>query len=90
MNILLCQHGGSGNHGCEALARTAEMLLRKAFPQGGITLYSYRLGDDELYLRDSAMTLAGLRDLAGLSRLCRPSDLAGLAGLSRRLCRPFR
>ena len=32
MNILLCQHGGSGNHGCEALARTAEMLLRKAFP----------------------------------------------------------
>ena len=65
MNILLCQHGGSGNHGCEALARTAEMLLRKAFPQGGITLYSYRLGDDELYLRDSAMTLAGLRDLPG-------------------------
>ena len=65
MNILLCQHGGSGNHGCEALARTAEMLLRKAFPQGNITLYSYRLGDDELYLRDSAMTLAGLRDLPG-------------------------
>ena len=38
MNILLCQHGGSGNHGCEALARTAEMLLRKACPQGIITL----------------------------------------------------
>ena len=65
MKILLCQHGGSGNHGCEALARTSEMLLRKAFPQAEITLYSYRLGDDELYLRDSAMTLTGLRGLPG-------------------------
>ena len=65
MNILLCQHGGSGNHGCEALARTAELLLRKAFPAARITLYSYRLGDDELYLRDSEMTLTGLRGLPG-------------------------
>jgi len=65
MKILLCQHGGSGNHGCEALARTAEMLLRKAFPQAEITLYSYRLGDDECYLRDSEMTLTGLRSLPG-------------------------
>ncbi len=65
MNILLCQHGGSGNHGCEALARTAELLLRKAFPDAYITLYSYRLGDDERYLRDSAMTLTGLRALPG-------------------------
>ena len=65
MNILLCQHGGSGNHGCEALARTSELLLRKAFPEAEITLYSYRLGDDELYLRDSEMTLAGLRGLPG-------------------------
>ncbi len=65
MNILLCQHGGSGNHGCEALARTAEMLLRKAFPCADITLYSYRLGDDERYLRDSEMTLTGLRGLPG-------------------------
>ena len=65
MKILLCQHGGSGNHGCEALARTAEMLLRKAFPEAELTLYSYRLGEDELYLRDSKMTLAGLRGLPG-------------------------
>ena len=65
MNILLCQHGGSGNHGCEALARTAELLLRQAFPDAVITLYSYRLGDDELYLRDSKMTLTGLRGLPG-------------------------
>lgn len=65
MNILLYQHGGSGNHGCEALARTAELLLRKAFPDAVITLYSYRLGDDELYLRDSEMTLTGLRGLPG-------------------------
>ena len=65
MKILLCQHGGSGNHGCEALARTAEMLLRKAFPQAEITLYSYRLGDDECYLRDSEMMLTGLRSLPG-------------------------
>ena len=65
MKILLCQHGGSGNHGCEALARTAELLLRKAFPESRITLYSYRLGDDERYMSDSAMTLTGLRGLPG-------------------------
>ena len=65
MNILLCQYGGSGNHGCEALARTAEILLHNAFANAEITLYSYRLGDDELYLRDSKMTLTGLRALPG-------------------------
>ncbi len=65
MNILLCQHGGSGNHGCEALARTAQLLLREAFPGCAITLYSYRLEDDRQYLRDTDMTLTGLRSLPG-------------------------
>lgn len=65
MKILLCQHGGSGNHGCEALARTAQLLLLEAFPGCAITLYSYRLEDDRQYLRDTDMTLTGLRSLPG-------------------------
>ena len=28
--ILLYQHGGSGNHGCEALVRTTASLCREA------------------------------------------------------------
>ena len=65
MKILVCQHGGSGNHGCEALARTTEKLLREAYPDADITLYSYRPGDDEKYLSDSSMTLTGIRKLPG-------------------------
>lgn len=65
MKILLCQHGGSGNHGCEALARTARQLLQEAFPGCTITLYSYRLEDDLQYLRDTDMKLTGLRRLPG-------------------------
>jgi len=32
MNILLCQHGGSGNHGCEALPARPNCCFEKPFP----------------------------------------------------------
>lgn len=62
--ILICQHGGSSNHGCEALARTTAALIAELPAQCQVTLYSYRKGDDEKYLRD----VPNLR-IAGLDRL---------------------
>ena len=62
--ILICQHGGSGNHGCEALARTVIQRLRRCQEQVHITLYSYHIAQDQLYLSD----VPGLH-LAGLDKL---------------------
>lgn len=64
-NILICQHGGSGNHGCEALARTVVDLLRQAEPDCRITLYTYHLPEDRRYLSDLPVELCGLRRLPG-------------------------
>jgi polysaccharide pyruvyl transferase WcaK-like protein/coenzyme F420-reducing hydrogenase beta subunit len=64
--ILICQHGGSGNHGCEALARAAVRLLQQAAPECCIELYSYRKGDDVKYLKDlRELHISGLRHLPG-------------------------
>lgn len=64
-NILICQHGGSGNHGCEALARTVVGLLRQAEPDCRITLYTYHLSEDHRYLSDLGVEIRGLRSLPG-------------------------
>jgi polysaccharide pyruvyl transferase WcaK-like protein/coenzyme F420-reducing hydrogenase beta subunit len=65
--ILIYQHGGSGNHGCEALARSTVQLLRQAQPECHIELYSYRKGDDEKYLQDlQGLHISGLRHLPGM------------------------
>ena len=50
--ILICQHGGSSNHGCEALARTTLSLIEGLNEPCEVTLYSYRVGDDKKYLAD--------------------------------------
>lgn len=64
--ILICQHGGSGNHGCEALARTVIQYLRQSQEQVHITLYSYHIAQDQLYLSDvPGLHLAGLDKLPG-------------------------
>ena len=61
--ILLYQHGGSGNHGCEALVRTTYSLIKKAFPASEITLYSFKINDDIKYLNDLPIKVVGLRSL---------------------------
>ena len=63
--ILLCQHGGSGNHGCEALVRTVYALIKDASPESEITLYSYKKGDDEVYLSDLPVKIEGLTSFPG-------------------------
>lgn len=62
--ILICQHGGSSNHGCEALARTTVSLIGELPDECEVTLYSYRVNDDKKYLAD----IPGLR-ITGLSGL---------------------
>ncbi|MCL1816551.1 MAG: polysaccharide pyruvyl transferase family protein [Clostridiales bacterium] len=65
-NILICQHGGSANHGCEALVRGTVQLLRQVETDCHIELYSYRKNDDEKYLKDlSELHISGLRHLPG-------------------------
>lgn len=64
--ILICQHGGSSNHGCEALARTTLSLIEGLNEPCEVTLYSYRVGDDKKYLADlPQLRIAGLQHLPG-------------------------
>ena len=64
--ILICQHGGSNNHGCEALARTVVDLLKKAEAGAEITLYSYSVPEDRRLLRDvEGLEIRGLDHLPG-------------------------
>ncbi len=66
MQVLIHQHGGSGNHGCEALIRSTYALVKQALPDAQITLYSYRLSDDQKYLADlSDLKVTGLISLPG-------------------------
>ncbi len=60
--ILICQHGGSKNHGCEALARTVSAM----FPGDELTLYSFRAPEDREFLSDvSNLTVRGFDALPG-------------------------
>lgn len=61
-HVLICQHGGSKNHGCEALARTVHTLIRTADPSARITLYTYNLPEDIAFLGSSY-------DICGLDHL---------------------
>ncbi|MCR4963261.1 MAG: polysaccharide pyruvyl transferase family protein [Firmicutes bacterium] len=64
--ILICQHGGSANHGCEALARTVIQQIRQIDGDCRIVLYSYNTPEDKKYLADIPdLTICGLRRLPG-------------------------
>ncbi len=64
--ILICQHGGSSNHGCEALARTTVALIEALPEPCQVTLYSYRVNDDKKYLSDlPQVRIAGLQRMPG-------------------------
>ena len=56
--IAMYAHGGSANHGCEAIIRTVTSSLAKALPGSRFTLVSVRKGEDERYLgTDSGMAV---------------------------------
>lgn len=51
--IRLYSHGGSGNHGCEALVRsTAKILKSSGLAKDGIVLYSYAPEEDKKYISE--------------------------------------
>ena len=53
-NVLLYGHGGSNNHGCEALVRTITELVRENIEDANVILYSnnpasdYKWGVDKI------------------------------------------
>ena len=52
MNVILYGHGGSGNHGCEAIVRSTKKIINH-----NIILYSNRSFEDKKYLLDSICTV---------------------------------
>jgi hypothetical protein len=54
--IALYYHGGSKNHGCEAIARSSYKLLKNF----DLTLFSFMKDDDLNYHLDSLMSLEQL------------------------------
>ena len=55
MNIILFAHGGSFNHGCEALVRSTTKILRAKCPNAKITLFSYGKAEDVKYGVDNVV-----------------------------------
>lgn len=47
LRFALYGHGGSDNHGCEALAKTTARLVRARFPDARVSLLSYAPEEDE-------------------------------------------
>ena len=54
MKIALYMHGGSGNHGCEALVRTISNVLK---PLGDVTVFSKRATEDIKYIPELKSSL---------------------------------
>ena len=52
MKILFYTHGGSGNHGCEAILRTGIQLVKNIDNSAVITVLSYRPEEDRKYIKD--------------------------------------
>ena len=62
MKIILYPHGGSGNHGCEAIVRST----RKIIPNHSITLFSSQKDEDKKYALDKICSIKD--EQASLSR----------------------
>lgn len=66
MKVALYMHGGSGNHGCEALVRTVSEIFDKV---GTVTLFSKEPDEDKKYISDINVVSCGnplsKRTLAG-------------------------
>lgn len=58
MKLILYSHGGSGNHGCEAIVRGTCKIIQKSIVPNDVVLLSYRLADDRKYLADFPVVVA--------------------------------
>ncbi len=47
MKYAFYSHGGSQNHGCEAIIRTLSSMIKKEKPEAFIKLYSFKKAEDE-------------------------------------------
>lgn len=47
MKYAFYSHGGSQNHGCEAIVRTLSSMIKKENPDAYIKLYSFKKAEDE-------------------------------------------
>lgn len=47
MKYAFYSHGGSQNHGCEAIVRTLSLMIKKENPEAYIKLYTFKKGEDE-------------------------------------------
>ena len=47
MKYAFYSHGGSQNHGCEAIVRTLSSMIKKEKPESFIKLYSFKKDEDE-------------------------------------------
>ena len=56
MKMFLFGHGGSGNHGCEAIVRSTCAI----FNQSDCTLFSYHPHEDKTYAVDSICRITDL------------------------------
>lgn len=52
MNLLLYPHGGSGNHGCEAIVRSTLKIA-----EANTVLYSNNVEEDKIYQLDKLCTI---------------------------------
>lgn len=59
MKIFLYAHGGSKNHGCEAIVRATSKILKNA----NIMLYSYQPAEDKKYELEQICHLANLKKI---------------------------
>lgn len=55
-NIILYGHGGSGNHGCEAIVRSLTKILYKP-KSNNIELMSLKHNEDKLYKLDEIISI---------------------------------
>ena len=49
MRYILFAHGGSGNHGCEALVRSTVKIIKEKNPNAEIIVASHAIQEDKKY-----------------------------------------
>ena len=47
MRYAFYSHGGSQNHGCEAIVRTLSSMIKKEKPDSFLKLYTFKKAEDE-------------------------------------------